>query len=112
MRFTMAAGAGEKRASRVLDRETPCFSVGRRLGQSGVAGASNRLINFYSVTLNPARAKKLRAAIFYFFSAPRRQAFNSALSSLISMPAMTMNLQESISRGLLSSGSLQTTRQY
>ena len=38
--------------------------------------------------------------------------FNSWLSSVISMPAITMNLQLSISRGSSSSGSWQLTRQY
>src|SRR5215472_4289249 len=41
-----------------------------------------------------------------------RHHFSSWLKSVISMPGMTMNLQESISRGSSSSGSWQTTRQY
>src|ERR1700680_878878 len=42
----------------------------------------------------------------------RRQAFNSGLSSVISMPAMAMNLQLSISRDSSSSGNLARIRQY
>ena len=42
----------------------------------------------------------------------RRHHFNSWLSSVISIPAITMNLQLSISRGSSSSGSWQLTRQY
>src|SRR5215813_11149445 len=41
-----------------------------------------------------------------------RHHFNSWLSSLISIPGITMNLQLSISRGSSSSGSWQVTRQY
>jgi hypothetical protein len=42
----------------------------------------------------------------------RRHHFNSWLSSVTSIPAITMNLQLSISRGSSSSGSWQDTRQY
>src|SRR5580700_12235075 len=45
-------------------------------------------------------------------SLERRHHFSSWLISVISMPGMTMNLQESISRGSSSSGSWQVTRQY
>ena len=41
-----------------------------------------------------------------------RHHFNSWLSSVISIPAITMNLQLSISRGSSSSGNWQETRQY
>jgi hypothetical protein len=47
-----------------------------------------------------------------FCSTGFRQSFSSGLISVISIPGMTMNLQLSISRGLSSSGSLATTRQY
>jgi hypothetical protein len=42
----------------------------------------------------------------------RKHHFSSWLSSVISIPAMTMNLQLSISRGSSSSGNWQETRQY
>lgn len=42
----------------------------------------------------------------------RRQSFSSGLISVISISAMTMNLQLSISRDSVSSGSLALTRQY
>src|ERR1700757_5250483 len=45
-------------------------------------------------------------------SLERRHHLSSWLISVISMPGMTMNLQESISRGSSSSGSWQVTRQY
>jgi hypothetical protein len=41
-----------------------------------------------------------------------RHHFNSWLSSVTSIPGMTMNLQLSISRDSSSSGSWQETRQY
>src|ERR1019366_7154218 len=41
-----------------------------------------------------------------------RQYFSSGLISVISMPALTRNLQLSSSRGWSSSASLPTTRQY
>jgi hypothetical protein len=58
---------------------------------------------------------------FYFHPCPTgaslgsfalKHHFNSWLSSLISIPAITMNLQLSISRGSSSSGSWHVTRQY
>src|SRR5579872_3404380 len=58
---------------------------------------------------------------FYFHPCPTgaslgsfalKHHFNSWLSSLISIPAITMNLQLSISRGSSSSGNWQVTRQY
>jgi hypothetical protein len=45
-------------------------------------------------------------------SLERRHHFSSWLISVTSMPGITMNLQESISRGSSSSGSWQVTRQY
>src|SRR6202011_3182841 len=42
----------------------------------------------------------------------RRHHFNSWLISVISIPAMTINLQLNISRDSSSSGSWQETRQY
>ena len=45
-------------------------------------------------------------------SLERRHHFNSWLISVISMPGMTMNLQDCISRGSSSSGNWQVTRQY
>jgi hypothetical protein len=45
-------------------------------------------------------------------SLERRHHRSSWLTSVISMPGMTMNLQDCISRGSSSSGSWQVTRQY
>jgi hypothetical protein len=42
----------------------------------------------------------------------RKHHFNSWLSSVISIPAITMNLQLNISRGSSSSGNWHETRQY
>jgi hypothetical protein len=45
-------------------------------------------------------------------SLERRHHFNSWLSSVISIPGMTINLQLNISRDSSSSGNWQETRQY
>jgi hypothetical protein len=57
--------------------------------------------------------------VLYYFAArasagnfPRKHHFNSWLMSVISIPGITINLQDSISRGSSSSGSWQVTRQY
>ena len=48
----------------------------------------------------------------YLLRTGRKHNFSSGLSSVISMPAIAMNLQLSISRDSSSSGSLAMTRQY
>jgi hypothetical protein len=59
-----------------------------------------------------------KGSITYFATAAsegsfdRRHHFNSWLISVISIPGITMNLHDNISRGSSSSGNWQVTRQY
>jgi hypothetical protein len=111
MAWLSDAGIKEMGISRLRSRNARVISW-EPFGRHGVVGLPNRGINFYSTSSNTARTKKFHCPPGYFFNAPFKQAFSSALNSLISMPAITMNLQASSSRGLFSSGSLQVTRQY
>jgi len=69
-------------------------------------------------TVRPRVTKVARGNTFYLEaeawaeSLERRHHFSSWLISVTSMLGITMNLQESISRGSSSSGSWQVTRQY
>jgi len=106
------AATQKRRASRVWGRETPGVSAESHLGRNGVVGLPTAKQTFIPLYETQRARKSFGDGPSYFFNAARRQPFNSALSSLISMPCITMNLQDRSSRGLFSSGNLQVTRQY